>query len=321
MKKSIAAALAACLLALTAAWYLLPTSVLPALLALNRSMSGLSEHTVAAAGHDIRYLSGGQGEPILMLHGLFAEKDHWVDFARHLTGEYRVVAPDLPGFGASGRRDDVRYGYAEQVQRLVGLLDALGLQRVHLAGNSMGGTLAVLFALQHPERVASVALVGSPHGIRSPSPSPMDRRIDGGEAPLVVRSAAEFDQMMDLVFSARPFLPYPVLHASKSDAIARADSNMRLWREQLADRYLLDARIGGLAAPLQVLWGEADRVFDVSGANVITARLPHAQVQVLPRVGHLPMMEAPEATARAYRSFLHRVKDASSSERSGRWKD
>jgi pimeloyl-ACP methyl ester carboxylesterase len=304
MKKHIALACAGCLLALAAAWYLLPASVLPTLLALNRAASGLSEHSVAAAGHDIRYLSGGEGEPIVMLHGLFAEKDHWVEFARPLTGKYRVIAPDLPGFGASGRRDDARYNYDAQVDRLVEFLDALGLQRVHLAGNSMGGTLAVLFALKHPQRVASVALVGSPHGIRSPSPSAMDRLIDAGHAPLVVGNAEEFDQMMDLVFSARPFLPYPVLHASRADAIARSGSNVRLWRDQLADRYLLDARIGELAAPLLVLWGDADRVFDVSGARVIAARLPHARVDVLPSLGHLPMMEAPRATAQAYRSFL-----------------
>jgi pimeloyl-ACP methyl ester carboxylesterase len=304
MKKRLAAALAALFLALAGAWYGLPDLVRPGLLALNRSLSGLSGHVVAAAGHEIHYLAGGAGEPVVLLHGLFAEKDHWVDFARPLTGHYRVIAPDLPGFGESGRHADQSYGYAAQVVRLGQLLDALGLEQVHLAGSSMGGTIAVLFALQHPERVASVALIGSPHGIRSPQASEMDRRIDAGQAPLVARTPEQFEDMLSLVFAQRPFLPWPVLQASRASAMAQADSDQRVWNGQLADRYLLDARIAELRARTFVLWGEADQVFHVSGAQALRSRLPAADVQLLPGIGHLPMMEAPRASALAYDRFL-----------------
>jgi pimeloyl-ACP methyl ester carboxylesterase len=227
-----------------------------------------------------------------------------VDFARPLTPGYRVVAPDLPGFGASGRHEGEAYDYPAQVQRLRALLDALGLQRVHLAGSSMGGTIAVLFALQHPERVASVALIGSPHGIRSPRESAMDRLIGAGQAPLVARTPEQFERMLSLVFAQRPFLPWPVLQASRAGALAQADSNQRIWQQQLAHRYLLDARIGALRARTFVLWGDADQVFDVSGARLLRQRLPGAEVQVLPGVGHLPMMEAPRESALAYLRFL-----------------
>lgn len=303
-KKRIGAALAALLLLVTGAWYGLPELFRPGLLALNRGLSGLSEHTVAAAGHDVRYLAGGTGEPVVLLHGIFAEKDHWVEFARPLTTSYRVIAPDLPGFGESGRHDGQAYDYPAQVQRLRALLDALGLQRVHLAGNSMGGTIAVLFALEHPGRVASVALIGSPHGIRIPRESTMDRRIAQGQAPLVARTPQEFEAMLDLVFARRPFLPWPVLRASRDSALEQADSNLRIWNAQLAHRYLLDARIDALRARTFVQWGDADQVFDVSGAEVLRRRLPHAEVQVLPGAGHLPMMEAPGESALAYLRFL-----------------
>lgn len=306
-KKRLAAALAALLLALAGAWYALPQLFLAPLLAANRSLSGLAEHTVAAAGHDVHYLAGGAGEPVVLLHGIFAEKDHWVDFARPLTGSFRVVAPDLPGFGESGRKQGEAYDYPTQVERLRALLDALGLQRVHLAGNSMGGTLAVLFALQLPERVASVALIGSPHGIRSPRPSAMDRMIDAGQAPLVVRTPQQFEAMLDLVFARRPFLPWPVLQASRTGALAQAESNQGIWNQQLAHRYLLDARVDALRARTLVLWGGADQVFDVSGAELLRRRLPAADVQVLPGLGHLPMMEAPGEAARAYEHFLRSI--------------
>jgi pimeloyl-ACP methyl ester carboxylesterase len=215
-----------------------------------------------------------------------------------------VVAPDLPGFGASGRHEREAYDYAAQVERLRAFLDALGIPRAHLAGSSMGGTLAVLFALQHPDRVASVALVGSPHGIRTPRASDMDRLVDGGAAPLVARTREDFQRMTSLVFARRPWLPYPVWHAAEARALRDAPSNLRIWKEQLKDRWLLDARIAALRHPTLVLWGGADRVFDASGADVVRPRVPHALVRVLPQLGHLPMMEAPAPTAGAYRSFL-----------------
>jgi pimeloyl-ACP methyl ester carboxylesterase len=302
--KRLVAAVAVLIVCLAAAWWGLPSLFVQPLLHANRMSAGLAERTVAAAGHEVHYLEGGQGEALVLLHGIFAEKDHWVDFARPLTGSWRVVAPDLPGFGQSGRKEGEPYDYAAQVQRLQALLDALQIRRAHLAGSSMGGTLAVLFAQQHPARVASVALIGSPHGIRSPQASEMDARIDAGEAPLVARSPQDFQRMAKLVFAQPPWIPSPILHRAQETAARNAGSDLRIWREQLKDRYLLDDRIAALAAPTLVLWGDADRVFHPSGAAVLRARLPHAQVQLLPGVGHLPMMEAPADAAAAYQRFL-----------------
>lgn len=293
---------------LAVAYYSLPQHFTQPLLDMNRSLSGLSEKTITVGPHTVHYLDGGVGaadkEPLVLLHGIFAEKDHWVDFARPLTGRYRVIAPDLPGFGESGRLADQSYDYAAQTERLKDLLDALGVRRVHLAGNSMGGTLAALFAIAHPDRVASVALIGAPHGIRSPQPSRMDGLVDAGKAPLIARNTAEFAQMMDLVFAKQPFLPYPILQATQHAALQNADSNMRLWNAQLKDRYLLDGRINALQQSTLVLWGGQDQVFDASGAELLRDRLKSPQIEVLAGIGHLPMMEAPSDTAQAYVRFL-----------------
>jgi pimeloyl-ACP methyl ester carboxylesterase len=296
---------------LAVAYYSLPQHFTQPLLDLNRALSGLTEKSVNVGPHAVHYLESGVGAtgdggevPLVLLHGIFAEKDHWVDFARPLTDRYRVIAPDLPGFGESGRLPDQTYDYAAQTERLKALLDALGVRRVHLAGNSMGGTIAVLFAIAYPERVASVALIGAPHGIRSPQPSRMDTLIDAGKAPLVARNSAEFSQMMNLVFAQQPFLPYPILYATEHAAVGNADSNMRLWNAQLKDRYLLDGSINALQQPTLVLWGDEDQVFDASGAELLRSRLKGPRIEVLPGVGHLPMMEAPSATAQKYAAFL-----------------
>ena len=295
------------LAAFSATYYSFPHWFKEPLLELNRKVAGLEEKRVTVDAHTIHYLEGGNGEPLILLHGIFAEKEHWVDFARHLTGHYRVVAPDLPGYGESSRHPSQHYDYKAQTERLKNLLDAMGIPRAHLAGNSMGGTIAALFAMQYPERVASVALIGSPHGIRSPRPSEMDQRIAEGKSPLVVRNTAEFEDMLSLVFAKRPFLPYPILHAAEADAVANADSNASLWREQLKDRYLLEGSISGMQVRTLVLWGDSDKVFDISGADVLKAKLKNVDVHILNGVGHLPMMEAPKESSRLYADFLRKV--------------
>ncbi|MEJ7930515.1 alpha/beta hydrolase [Ramlibacter sp. AN1015] len=307
MKRILLFAFVGAIAALVFAWHATPAVFLHPLLALNRSLSGLQAHTIGAAGHRVHYLAGGPAAadtPIVLLHGIFAEKDHWVEFARPLTGSWRVVAPDLPGFGESGRHAHEPYHYQSQVVRLRALLDQLQLGRVHLAGNSMGGTLAVLFAQTYPERVASVALIGSPHGLRTPQASTMDTLIEAGGAPLVAATPEQFDRMMDLVFARRPWIPFPVLHRTMTSATRDAASNLRVWHEQLQDRYLLDERIGGLRAPTLALWGEADQIFHPSGLRRLRDRVPDARIEALPGLGHLPMMEAPRETAEAYARFL-----------------
>jgi pimeloyl-ACP methyl ester carboxylesterase len=307
--------LAAGVLALVAAagsavWYGYPDLARAGLLGLARRAAGLQTLDVTIDGHRVRCLVKGldradaSGPPIVLLHGIFAEKEHWLDFARALPRQRCIVVPDLPGFGQSDRLDSARYGYAEQVLRLLALLDALGLPKVHLAGSSMGGTLAALFALRFPQRVASVAFIGAPHGLRSAVPSAADRLIDAGEIPLIARDPAGFDQLLDRLFERRPWLPYPVLQFARRQALQRAPSNRRLWREHVADRYRLHDCIGALTPPVLALWGRHDRIFDASGVQVLQVRLPEATVHVLDGVGHLPMMEVPSRTARHYTRFL-----------------
>ncbi|MES2612486.1 MAG: alpha/beta fold hydrolase [Pseudomonadota bacterium] len=311
MKRILFSTAAALALATTALYYGTPALFKQPLLQLNRQLSGLSAQTIRIAGHEVHYLDSGAASPgndalpIILLHGIFAEKDHWADFARPITATHRVIAPDLPGFGQSTRDEALPYDYAAHTRRLRELMDAWGIDRAHLAGNSMGGTIAALLAMEHPERVASVAFIGAPHGLRSQQPSRMDQLIDAGQRPLIAQDAAAFEAMMALVFEKRPFLPYPILHASEQDALRNAASNTRLWDAQLKDRHLLGQRLAtGLKQPALALWGEQDRVFDISGSETLRTLLPGTHIERLAGIGHLPMMEAPADSARRYLAFL-----------------
>ncbi len=317
MKRILLSIAAVSALATTALYYGAPALFKQPLLELNRGLSGLTAKTAQIPRHEVHYLDSGPAQPgqdpipLILLHGIFAEKDHWVDFARPLTATHRVIAPDLPGFGESTRDEALAYDYAAHTARLRALMDAWGIEKAHLAGNSLGGTVAALMALEYPERVASVAFIGAPHGLRSRQPSRMDQLIDAGQRPLVAHDAAAFDAMLALVFEKRPFLPYPILHASEQGALRNAASNARLWDAQLKDRYLLEQRLAmRLRQPTLALWGEQDRVFDISGSRALQALVPGARVEPLPGIGHLPMMEAPGDTARRYLQFLSRQEQA-----------
>lgn len=282
----------------------LPHLLKAPLIGLNRWMEGLRERDICVAGHRLHYLDGGRGEPVLLLHGIFAEKDHWVDVARRLTRHHRVIVPDLPGFGESERHDDQCYGYAQQVPRLQAFLDALALPRVHVAGSSMGGTLGALLALADPERVASLAFIGAPHGLRSPVPSETDLLIDRGDAPLIARDTREFEALLSRLFERRPWLPWPIRRAACADAIRRSASNQRLWQEHLVDRHVLQQCLARVQTPLLALWGRRDRVFHVSGVRSLRRQRPDAEIEVLEGLGHLPMMEDPRSVAKRYLHFL-----------------
>ena len=135
----------------------------------------------------------------------------------------------------------------------------------------------------------------------------MDSMVDAGKSPLIVTHSGAFEPMLEFVFEKRPFLPYPILEAAKTDALRNASSNLRIWIAQRKDRYLLDAHIEELKQPTIVMWGDRDRLFDVSGVIPLQARVQQVQVQILRGVGHLPMMETPKAAALLYEQFLEKL--------------
>ncbi|MEM9058240.1 MAG: alpha/beta fold hydrolase, partial [Pseudomonadota bacterium] len=142
-------------------------------LGLERLRAGLKTGTVEVDGATISYLHGGTGDEVLLLvHGFGADKDNFLRVAPHLKRRFRLVAVDLPGFGESTRLTDAGYTFAEQATRLHAIAEALGLKRVHVAGSSMGGAIAMRYALQYPDEVASLWLL-APAGVEDAKDSEM----------------------------------------------------------------------------------------------------------------------------------------------------
>ncbi|MBI2693000.1 alpha/beta fold hydrolase [Mycobacterium nebraskense] len=120
--------------------------------------------SVIAGGIRTNYLAAGTGEPVVLIHGSgpgVTAYANWRLTIPDLAKRYRVLAPDMVGFGYTERPDDVIYGVQTWADQVVGFLDALSLPRASLVGNSFGGAIALRFATQHPDRVDRLALMGS----------------------------------------------------------------------------------------------------------------------------------------------------------------
>jgi triacylglycerol lipase len=283
---------------------LAPTVVAPALLALERARSGLERRTVRAADLDVVYLEGGEGEPLVLIHGFGADKDNFTRVAAHLTPRYRVLVPDLPGFGESAKPADATYTIEQQVAWLRVVLQQLGVVRPHLGGSSMGGMIAVEYALRHPDEVASLWLLG-PAGTKVAFDSELTRRIaETGTNPLLAKTPADYASIMTFVMAKPPFIPHSVRTAMAEAAAANYPLHARIFTVVgPPDVPTQDERLVGLAVPALVVFGTADRALNPKAAEVYDAAMPNAEVRLMDGIGHLPMIEAPDACARDYLAF------------------
>lgn len=291
---------------LTALMALFPEKTTELFFRIERSASGLNHTTITIAGETWTYLEGGpeDAEVLLMLHGFGGDKDNWTRFARSLTDNYRVIAPDLPGFGESVLHRDRDYSLPVQRDRVQDFATALGLERFHVVGNSMGGQLAALYAHEYPQQLITLALFNN-GGITAPVQTEFDRALSVGENSLVVESSSDFDDLLEIASYKKPFIPWPAKGVLAQRAMEHAESNAFIFEFLFSEEYLrLEPILAELSMPVLILWGEFDRVLDVSSVDVMRPLLPAAEVVIMKETGHLPMIERPAETATHYLEFI-----------------
>lgn len=276
-------------------------------LAHERARADLRWMTVNLGGRTVHYLEregdGPAAEPLVLLHGFGGSKDHWVRFVRHLPGGYRVLAPDLPGHGDNARDTTVTYSISYLTDAVTAFLDRTSPGPVHLAGNSLGGRIAVEVALERPERIRSLALF-DPAGVPSPEPSTLDSLLSEGENLLIPTTPSEYARFTALAFGdTPPSLPWPAEAVVARQYRRRAPFYRRVW-DDLGAHFDLSRRLPALAVPTLLLWGEADEILDVTAADEWARLVPSIEVERWPGVGHAPMLERPEASAARYARFV-----------------
>lgn len=284
-----------------------PDLLVAAAFGAERRAAGLSMKSIQVDDHRIAYLDGGAGEPMLLLHGYAAEKDHWIRYARHFTGSYRVVIPDVPGFGESTRNWKARYDIMTQVARLKRFADLLGLRRIHIAGNSMGGALAAQFAATYPELVRSVVLMDS-HGVTAPKQNDFMRDLAQGKNRLDLASPADFNRLQRIIFVRSPWIPFFAKGVIAGRLYEARPFNEKVMSELRKYPAPLEPVLGRIPAPVLVLWGDSDQILDRSSIEVFRKKLPTCAVSVLPQCGHSPMLEQPAISAARVSRFMATVR-------------
>jgi pimeloyl-ACP methyl ester carboxylesterase len=295
-------ALALCLAAMLAGCDTLGPPMTDAALGVERWRSDLVRKEITLPDDTrIAYLEGGSGEPLVLVHGFGADKDNFTRMARWLTPHYRVIVPDLVGFGESTHLLDADYRYAAQAARVREFVQALGLARVHLGGNSMGGGIVMSYAAQHPQEVGSLWLMDAA-GLADAPPGELAKIITtGGRNPLIVTTESDFPVLMKFAMSDPPYLPGPVMDVLARQRIANQGLENKVFAQIATDS--VSAAVKGLPTPTLIVWGAEDRVLSVDAVPMLKALLPQAQTIVMPHVGHAPMIERPRESAEDYLRF------------------
>jgi abhydrolase domain-containing protein 6 len=288
-----------------ALYFYFPGFVLNGVKLVLRWQAGLSRHTIQVDDHRWVYLDGGKGETLLFVHGFGMEKDGWGLFPKAFSRSYRLILPDLPGFGENSRLESANYDVLSQVKRLNRFVETLGLNRFHLVGSSMGGYIAGYYASEYPEKVTSLALF-NPAGVSSPVPSDMWRRVaERGEMPLLYKTKEGFEDLLPLLFYRAPPVPGPFRrYFGELGASNYVFYEKVLWDIERGGKDQLEQRLSRVEARTLVLWGANDRILHVSSAEIFRKGLMKVKVVILDQCGHVPFFEKRKETIKAYQDFL-----------------
>ncbi|MGB9148761.1 MAG: alpha/beta hydrolase [Burkholderiales bacterium] len=298
----IIAAMAMFAIAATGFVYLAPEKAMRLAIDAERRRAGLVRKQIdLPGGLHYAYLEGGEGEPLMLLHGFGANKDNFTRVARLLTSHYRVIVPDHIGFGESAHPPDADYSPAGQAIRLRALAKALGIEKLHLGGSSMGGHIALTYAALYPAEVNSLWLIDSGGAWTAPASEMAALLNETGQNPLMAKSEEEFAGIFSFVMSDRPFILRPMLNVLARERMRNFALEDRIFRRIKADS--VEARIDGMTTPTLIVWGEKDRVIHVETAGILHKLLPNSRVIMMPGIGHLPMIERPRQCAEDYLYF------------------
>ncbi len=266
--------------------------------------------TVRRARHDgvsWHWLEGGQGEPLVLLHGFNGDAHHFARAARHLGQHFRLIAPDIPGFGETRLSQPISHRIEDIAQRLLAWLDHQQVDTFYLGGNSMGGYIAMAMAQQAPERVRALWLL-APGGVHQAPLSPVLQEVaEDRHNPLVVRNRQDFEVLLDYCFVQRPWMPGPLIRHLAHRAHRTCEQSLVIFDAMLHDSPPLEQLADGLTTPALIYWGQDDQVLHPQGAAIIEGLMPHAHRIVVSGMGHLPMIESPRASAEAWLAFTEQL--------------
>jgi pimeloyl-ACP methyl ester carboxylesterase len=260
-------------------------------------LHGVQSNYVTVRGYKMHYLVGGSGRPLLLVHGLGSRGEDWANLIPQLiNGGNRVYALDLLGYGASEQPRDARYSISQQAGIVEGFLDSQHLQRVDMAGWSMGGWIALQVALQQPQRLRRLVLLDSA-GLR------FQLSFD----PALFQPASP----KDLVKLEGILMPHPrPLPGFLAMAMLRRGDHVgwvvhRSVESMMTGEDLVDGKLGALTMPVLIGWGDQDKLIPISVGYRLHKEILQSELDVYAGCGHLAPAECVSQVGPSVVDFLN----------------
>lgn len=275
---------------------------------LKKKYGNESSRFIQLDGANIHYRDEGEGRPIVLLHGTAASLHTWDAWAQQLSKTHRVLRLDLPGFGLTGRNATNTYSIDYYSGLLLHFLDSLQLEKVHIAGSSLGGQIAYDFAASHPERVQKLILI-SPTGFTNANDKSISLPFRMAQTPLLKHTLRYITPRFIVAKSLREVygddskLSEETITLSHDMLLCEGNRAAFIARMNTRDAGNLH-KLASIQAPTLLLWGEADAWVPVSNAARFLKTVPGAKLKLYAAAGHIPMEELPNETVRDALDFL-----------------
>ncbi len=255
-------------------------------------------------GTRVRYVDVGEGPPVVLLHGFASSIENWITVMPKLVKDHRIIAIDMRGFGWTDR-PVADYSPTAQAKLLKAVLDERKVGKIALVGHSYGSSVALAFALEYPAQVERIALYDAwVYDSQLPSMFHMARAKGVGEVLFGLFYSERYEERLTMGFYD-PDIVSEQLAEDVERAFERPGTRFGALEAVRGMRFdELEPKYRTITVPTLLLWGREDRVTPVSVGERLVRQLPNAKLNVYPRCGHFPMIEAASDSTRDLSAFL-----------------
>jgi pimeloyl-ACP methyl ester carboxylesterase len=275
-------------------------------------------HYIEVDGINVHVRFMGEGEPIFLLHGSFSSLHTWDSWQRELSPYFLTISLDFPGHGLTGPDPDKRYSTRDYADLILRLAEKLNLEKFHLAGNSMGGAVALQIASNRPDKVLTLNLIdaaGAPRPEVRTITSSTPQSRGGGAWIFQMASNPIFSKILlkctpKFLFKMNMRQVYGDPNKVEDQEIERyyqlmlRDGNRQATLDRLGTPRSMNVDFERLTMPTLILWGGKDSWIPVSQAFLLEKAINGSNLIVFENAGHVPMEEIPTETVAEYLSFL-----------------
>jgi len=268
-----------------------------------------SEHSkfIEVDGMKVHYQRLGKGHPFVLVHGFSGHTWNWRAWMKHLPNDFELIVMDLPGFGLTGPHPKGDYSSEMSIKFLDDFLTKIGVDTFHLAGNSMGGGIAWRYTLAHPESVKKLVLIDA-----GGYPKKSKETIAGFKIlqypifhPLITKITprAIIKESLEGTYIDQSFATEKEVDLYM-DMIRREGNRKVLIDRMKVPRVDKSGEIKKIDKPTLIMWGDKDIIIPVDNAYKFQKDIANSKLIIYENVGHLPMDEVGEQSAKDVRQFL-----------------